>query len=419
MRGLSLRKDYQVATLATTLVAIGPLTMSMYTPSMPSLTSTLNTTSSLVQLTLTIYMVAFAIAQLVYGPIADRYGRRPVLIGGMLVFVAGSAMAAMSATIEQLLIARFVQALGACAAPVVARALIRDLYEGTKAARMLSLVAMAMTIAPAVGPLVGGYMTVHIGWASVFVLLMVIGIINAGIGLTIMPETLKPQYKTELRFRPILNRYGNLLSSQIFLGYVAALSCGLGGMLAFAAIGPFIFINIIGMTPSEYGWTLVVTTTAYFIGSLTANRLVGRAGIDRMIMLGGGLIVAGGLGLSITVFADLVSVISILGSMTLWLIGMGLILPNAMAGAISPYPHMAGQASSLIGFMQMGTGALGSAGISLIGGETALAAGIVPIAMAVLGIGTYVILVGRHRWRDHRRALGPADDHPLTGSEQG
>lgn len=418
MKAPTLSKDYEVALLATVLVAIGPLTMSMYTPSMPSLTVDLGTSSSMVQLTLTLYLAAFAAAQLLYGPVADRFGRRPVLIGGMLVFSAGCALAVVSESIGQLLAARFVQALGACAAPVVARALIRDLYDGRQAARMLSLVAMAITVAPAIGPLMGGYLSVHFGWASVFVVLMVLGLANTVVGLTVLPETLKPEYRTELAFRPILTRYGQLLSARIFVGYVAALACALGGLLAYAAIGPFIFIDLIGLSPDLYGWTLVATTAAYFVGSLMANRLVGRVGIDRLILIGGGLILLGGSGLSVAVFTDTVRIVTILGPMTLWLIGMGLVLPNAMAGAIGPFPHMAGQASSLIGFLQMGAGALGSGAISLIGGETALAAGVVPMVMAVVGIGTYLLLVGRHRLVGPAAAPEP-DDHPLTGTEQG
>lgn len=418
MRPSTIRTDYQVTLLATVLVAVGPLTMSMYTPSMPSLTAILGTSSSMVQLTLTLYLAAFAAAQLIYGPVADRFGRRPVLIGGMLVFAVGSAFAAMSESIGQLLVARFVQALGACAAPVVARALIRDLYDGRQAARMLSLVALAMTVAPAIGPLIGGYLSVHFGWASVFVVLMALGLTNTVIGLTVLPETLKPEHRTELAFRPVLARYGQLLSAREFVGYVAALSCALGGLLAYAAIGPFIFIDMIGLSPDLYGWTLVATTAAYFVGSLLANRFVGRVGIDRLILAGGGLILSGGLGLSVAVFTDTILIVTILGPMTLWLVGMGLVLPNAMAGAIGPYPHMAGQASSLIGFLQMGAGALGSGAISLFGGETALAAGVVPILMAVAGIGTYALLVGRYG-TDGAGAARQPDDHPLTGTEQG
>jgi len=259
--------DLRVTAMVALFVALGPLTMSMYAPAMPALARALETTPSLVQLTLTVYLAGFALAQLVYGPLSDRFGRRPVLIAGMAVFVAGSALAASAQTIGLLLAARLVQALGACAGPAIGRALVRDLYTGPQAAKVLALIGMALTLAPAVGPVLGGHLQGWFGWRSIFVVLGAFGLSVMAVVLFALAETNSHRDPRALDPGRMARNYATLLTSGVYMGYVAIVACTLGGLLSYVAGSPFVMIDLLGLSPQAYGWLTLFTTSAYFVGA--------------------------------------------------------------------------------------------------------------------------------------------------------
>lgn len=376
--------NWRITALATLFVALGPITMSMYAPAMPALAAALDTTPAMVQLTLTVYLGAFAVAQLIYGPLSDRFGRKPVLIAGMVVFVAGSVEAVFADTIETLLLARFVQAMGACAGPAIARAIVRDLYSGPRAAKVLALVGMALTVAPAVGPAIGGHLQGWFGWRSIFIALAVFGLAVLAFGLR-MVETNNQRDPAALDPRRMAVNYATLLRDPTYLGYVAVVACTLGGLLSYVAASPFVLISIVGLSPEVFGWTSLITTAGYFVGSIAANRLATRLGIRRMAMIGMTVVLAAGAVLLTNVALGWVSVISVIGPMMVWTCGLGLAYPSAMAGAMQPFPRMAGAASAMMGFLQMGAGALGSLAVARLNDGTALSAGLVPAALALIG----------------------------------
>ncbi|MEQ8964660.1 MAG: multidrug effflux MFS transporter [Azospirillaceae bacterium] len=393
--------DLRVTAMAAMFVALGPLTMSMYAPAMPALARSLDTTPGLVQLTLTVYLAAFAIAQLVYGPLSDRFGRRPVLIAGMVIFVAGSALAASARSIELLLAARLVQAVGACAGPAIARALVRDLYAGPKAAKVMALIGMALTLAPAVGPVLGGHLQGWFGWRSIFVVLGAFGLAVMAVALFALTETNRHKDPEALDPRRMARNYATLATTGLYMGYVAIVACTLGGLLSYVAGSPFVMIDILGLSPEVYGWLTLFTTSAYFVGATTANRLVARLGIERMALIGASCVLAGGLILLAFAAAGVVAVITLTGPMMIWTAGMGIVFPTAMAGALGPFPRMAGAASALMGFFQMGAGAAGSIGVAVLEegpwGGTALPVALMPAILGLVGFTTFLALVWRRR----------------------
>jgi MFS transporter, DHA1 family, multidrug resistance protein len=385
----------RVTLVATLLVGLGPFTLSMYGPAMPALAVALDTTPALVKQTLTVYLVAFAAGQLVYGPLSDRFGRRPVMVGGLLVYIAGSLLAAFAGSIEMLLAARVVQGVGACAGPATSRAIVRDLYTGAPAARILSVVGMAVTVAPAIAPVVGGYLEGWFGWHAIFLVLSVCGAVTLLAVLLLIGETNPapdPSATDPLR---MLRNYAALCLDRRYAGNVGLLACVTGGMFTYIAVSPFVFIDTIGLTATEYGWSTLVLTGSYFLGAALTNRLLRRIDMLTLVRIGAAVTVAGAVALMVVVQLGIVTLVSILAPMVAWMVGMSLLMPGTATDAMAAFPRIAGSAAALMGFLQIGAGALGSFAAAAIGGRPADALGIVPAVLVLVGAGLYVGLAWR------------------------
>lgn len=383
--------------MVSATVALGPLTMSMYTPSMPAITQALNASPGMVQATLSIYLVGFAFAQLVYGPLSDRFGRRRMLLGGLGIFLVGTAACGFAQSIEVLLAARLVQAVGACAGPTLGRAMVRDLFAREQAARALAFVGMALAVAPAFGPLAGGYLQVWFDWHAIFAALGVAGLLLAVLVATRLPETNRNPDPGALAPGRIAANYAALVRSRRFLGYTAVASCTLGSLFTFQAVAPFLVIDLVGLAPQLYGWASMITVAGYLAGSFVATRVGTRLGIDRQILVSAALSGAGLALLLALALAGVVGVLAIMAPMALVTMGMGLALPASMAGAMAPFPRIAGASSALLGFAQMAVGALGSVAVARLGAETTVPAALVLASMGVGGYVAWAALVWRHR----------------------
>lgn len=348
--------------LIIALVATGPLSTDMYLPALPDIRRAFSVDTAAVQMTLSIFLVGLALAHLILGPLSDRFGRRPVLIGGMALYALASIACVFAPTIELLMAARFVQAFGVCAGGVVGRAVVRDVHGRIEAARMLSHISTATAVAPLVAPLVGGHLAVSFGWASVFWAMAAIGLFVFVATLLVLPETNAQPKADALNPRRFAANYKTLLASSNYRAYLFTTAFCFSGLFAFISGSSFVLIETLGMAPDHFGFAFGFVVVGFMVGSHLSGRWVKRLGIERLVAIGGRMAMLVGLvALGLNALGP-VSVFSVVAPMALYLACVGMILPSAMAGAIAPYPTMAGAASALVGFVQMfmaaGAGAL-------------------------------------------------------------
>lgn len=361
-----------IRVLLTVLVGFGPLSTDLYLPSLPMLVTVFGTDIATVQLTLSVFLIGFAGGQLLYGPLSDRFGRRPVLMGGVVLYLVASAVCALAQTVDQLVAARFVQALGASCGPVVARAVVRDVYGRDRAATVLAYLAMAMALGPAVGPMIGGFLTAHVGWRSTFLALVGLGA-GALVAVTLLlAETNRHRDADALRPGRLMGNYARVLGDRRFLAYAAVVAGAYGGIFAFLSASSFVLIGGVGLSPALYGLSFGGVALGYMLGSFAAGRVSARLGVARMIRLGTLISLAGGAAGVMLAVGWPPSVLAVVLPMAVYNIGAGLTLPNAMAGAVGPYPTMAGLVSSLLGFIQMGAAALAGMVVGHLNNATAV-----------------------------------------------
>ncbi|NQW11270.1 MAG: multidrug effflux MFS transporter [Alphaproteobacteria bacterium] len=373
--------------LLTFMVALGQMSMGLYTPSMPSMAAALDTSISQVQLTLTVFLAGFAVSQLVWGPVSDRFGRRATLFVGLACFTAAGAACALAETIEQLIVFRFFQALGACSGQVVARAIVRDSAEGAVAAKVMSYIALSMSLSPAITPSIGGLMQEWFGWRSNFVLLALVGLTLATLVLARLPETLRVPVPDALWPGPMRRNYASLLGDRAYLGHVLMVGGMFGGLMSYQTGSPFVLMDQLGWSPRAYGLLILFNVFGFLAGSLLATRYSEAVGSRRMVRFGAVAVLISGLLMLAFPLAGHLSTASLLGPMMLLLFGMGIGLPNAFSGALQGFPRIAGSASALMGFTQMGCGMLASFAVTRMTGDVYLAVGVV---CAVSGVGCFL-----------------------------
>ena len=397
------RPSVGLAVLLTTLVALGPLSTDLYLPSLPTLARVFASDVASVQLTLSVFLAGFACGQIVYGPLSDRYGRRPVLLGGLLMFCVGTLGCVFAHSIDRLILARFVQALGACAGPVIGRAVVRDLWGASESARVIAYMGGAMAIGPLLGPTLGGFLTVLFGWQSNFVLLLLVAVVQLAVVARVLGESnvhRDPEATTPAR---MLANFRRLLADRSYLGYLLTFSFSYSALFAFISASSFVLADRHGLTPQVYGMCFGIVVAGYLIGSVASGRLVRRLGSDGLLARGAGLGAVAGVSMAVLEFSGVHGVAAILAPMFFCTVATGLVMPNAIARALAPYPTMAGYASALMGFVQMTL----AAGVGIAVGH-ALAAGAQALAVAValcsvLALLSYLALI-----RVRRAPGGPA-----------
>ncbi|MEM8562865.1 MAG: multidrug effflux MFS transporter [Pseudomonadota bacterium] len=356
-RDLNPESRWMLALLAA-LVALGPLSVDMYLPAMPAMMRAFDTNITLMQLTLSSYLAGFAIFHLVCGPLSDRYGRKPILIGGVLLFVAASVGCSLSQNIEEMLLFRFLQGVGACVGPTLARAVARDVFDPSGVAKALSLVAMLMALAPAIAPVVGGMMLLVLPWPSIFIFLALYGAAMILLIHVFLRESL-PEVQS-LHPRQILRNFSELLVDPFYLTVTVCSAMAYSVMMAYLASSSFVFIDMLGVSPQYYGFIFLATVAGYMGGSALSARLSGGRDSEWIMLLG---VVVGMWGSGLMLLGSSIwpsSVLALMLPMTLNAIALGLVLPHAMTISLRPFPHIAGTASALIGFIQMGISAIAS-----------------------------------------------------------
>ncbi|MGQ0662378.1 MAG: multidrug effflux MFS transporter [Pseudomonadota bacterium] len=369
--------------LLTSLVLLGQMSTSLYLPSLPSLPAALATDPASVQLTMTAFLAAFAVAQLVYGPVSDRLGRRPVLLAGIALYIFGSLACALAPTIGALIAGRLVQGMGACAGMTITRAVVRDRFEHAEATRALALIGVALTLGPALGPILGGQLEVWFGWRAGFVALVAFGLVVMVAVDRRLAESLRHPVAT--RSMSLFRTYGVLLASRAFWGHLLIVSGFFGALFAYATGVPFVLIELLGMSPDLFGFVFLLTALGYVAGSMIASRAAGRVPGERLVAIGVWLSLAGASLMLGLVAAGHLSPATVVGPMVVYFVGFGLALPSLLVGAMAAFPAIAGAASALIGFAQMTMAAAGSAGLAALYDRTALPMAGTILFMAALG----------------------------------
>ena len=344
--------------LLAMLTALGPLSMDMYLPSLPDIAHVLGAPVVRTQLTISSYLIGFAVGQLIYGPLSDRYGRRPVLLAAVALYLASTLACAAAQSVDLLIAARLLQGISGSGAIVLARAIVRDVYSGVQAARELSLMGSISATAPIVAPMIGGVLQAGFGWRANFICMSVGGLIALLVAARLLPETLRPNNRAgSLSFFSMARGYGTVARHGGFLVYLGIITTTYAGLFAWVSGASVVLQGVYGLSAVTFGFTFALGAAGYMLGAMIATRLVVRLGLDRTIGVGVVVIAAGGLSLALAV-ATGVPGLWLVAAMVLYLAGVGLAMPQAMAGALTPFPDRAGTAASLMGLVQQAVAAI-------------------------------------------------------------
>ncbi len=376
--------------------ARGPRATDMYLPALPALAEAMAAGTDLVQLTLSVYMAGFALAQLLCGPLADRFGRKPIMLGGFLLFALASLGCALATDIETLIVCRFLQAIGGSAGPVLGRAAIRDIYTPRESARIMALLASIMALAPAIAPTLGGLMLNSLGWHAIFLVLAGYALVVTLVVAVGIPEPLAPQHRQPLKLCSLLANYRHIGTDKSFIGYALTNALIFSALFAFLSGSSFVLIGFLGVAVEYFGLLFAFIVAGYILGNLSAMALGRRLLPDQVMLRGLLLAVAGGSLMAALALAEVFSVWAVVLPQGLVMVGVGMALPQTMAGALANFPRMAGSASALFGFVQMAVAASLGALVGQFDTGTSLVMALVIAAATVSALAAYLLLVQRY-----------------------
>ena len=374
-----LMSERRVGLIGGLLTAIGPISMALYTPAMPAIVEALGTTEAMVKLTLTLYFGGFACAQLLAGPLSDALGRRTVTFAFMGIYCIGSIGALLAPSVGLLMLARFVQGVGASAGVAISRALVRDLFQGEQSARIMNLIGIILAAGPAVAPTIGGLVLMASGWRAIFLVMVGFGLAVMLVTATSMRETIMPDLR---RLRPgaLAASYAAILTEPRFLIPAGVVSCAVGALYAQATFLPFILMGRVGLSPAEFGLGMLFQSGSFFLGSLATRHLMDRVGAAGLVAPGLGFIAAGNAALFLLLNFAAPSFLGVMLPVASAAIGIAFVMPATTTAALAPFTANAGAAAAMMGFLQMGLGlAVGSLGAAM--GDPVRAMGLLIPAM--------------------------------------
>jgi DHA1 family bicyclomycin/chloramphenicol resistance-like MFS transporter len=336
----------------TGLVAMMAVSTDLYLPAIPQLIENLGTNISQGQLTLSIFLMGFAVGQLFYGGISDRYGRKPVLYLGLGVYLLATLACIIAPDINSLIAARFVQGIGGASAPVLARAMVADSHNRVDAARVMASIAGAMALVPAIAPVFGSWLLYFFDWRSHFVLLLVLGIFTF-FGVTRLQESCKTIGAETLKLSSVFSQFGLCFGNRNFVGYALCGGATYAAMFCYISTSSFLVIGLLGLAPEYFGYTFMIVVFGYLAGAMTSSRLVGRIGVLRVLALGQLIGLLAAVLLLVLALFEINRLIPLLLAFFMVFMAGGLSLSISQMGAIAELPKAAGKASSVFGFVQI------------------------------------------------------------------
>ncbi len=390
-QSIPLMSERRTAALGAALVAIGPVTMALYTPAMPVLAEAFDTSRSMIKLTLTAYFAGFALTQLFCGPLTDAFGRRPVTLAFLLLYLGSTLLATFAPTVEWMIVARTLQGVGAAVGISVSRAIVRDQFTGQTSARIMNAIGTMLAIGPAVSPTIGGLTLEYFGWREIFWFMVVYGVVLMLAVALWMAETNRFIDRANLRPARLVANYRALLRDPQFLRPSLLVGFGIGSIYTLATILPFVLIDRIGLSPSQFGVGMMVQSGCFISGTLVTGRLLRRVDADRLIPYGLAGLVLASLAMVTTNLLLPPSFLGVMLPVGLFAFSLATVLPAAMTASLQGFPQMAGAAASMTGFLQFGTGILGSLLAAWLG-DPYLAMLIVAPGMPLLAVLSYLAL---------------------------
>lgn len=362
--------SFKIVFILGLLAMLMPLSIDMYLPALPVISAQFGVPAGSAQMTLSTYILGFALGQLFYGPMADSFGRKPVILGGTLIFAGAAVACAQAQTIDQLIVMRFFHGLAAAAASVVINALMRDIYPKEEFSRMMSFVMLVTTIAPLVAPMAGGAVLVWFSWHVIFWILALAALLASAMIFFFIDETLPAERRQKFHIRTTMGNFASLFRHKRVLSYMLASGFSFAGMFSFLSAGPFVYIELNHVSPQHFGYYFALNIVFLFIMTIINSRFVRRVGALNMFRAG----------LWIQFVMAIWLVLSAFSGVGFWALVVGvaafvgcvsMVSSNAMAVILDEFPHMAGTASSLAGTFRFGIGAIVGALLSMATFNTA------------------------------------------------
>lgn len=390
------KRYYFLVALLGALTTIAPFSIDMYLPGFRAIGKDLNVPVADVSLSLSGFFVGISIGQLLYGPLMDRFGRKPPLYIALLLYIMASLLCAFATSLNMLIAVRFVQAIGACAATVAANAMVRDLFPVEENAKVFSMLMLILGVSPIIAPTAGGYVTALLGWQAVFIILAVITAIILVAIFIGLPESSKADPTYSLKPDAIVRSYWSVFSNPVFYTYTFAGAVAFAGLFTFLSASPYVFMELYKATEKEYGWIFALLAGGLILASQINRIVLKKYKSEQVVRVALVCMSIVGVALMLSSMNGLLPLPLILLLLFCYLSCMGYILPNASALAMSPFTKGAGSASALMGAIQMGIGACVSIVVSKIQNGTAMPMGLVMaicavVALLVLMAGTRVI----------------------------
>jgi DHA1 family bicyclomycin/chloramphenicol resistance-like MFS transporter len=386
------RRHAELVLILAVLSLIAPLAIDMYLPALPFIAASLGASGGQAQLTLPTYFAGFAIGQAFYGPIADRFGRKPPLYFGLALYIAASVGCALAPNIETLIALRFLQSAGGCAGTVVARAMVRDLFTGADAIRVYSRVLLVFGVGPILAPLIGSGVLLWFGWREIFWLLAAIGILSLILIFTRMPESLKPEHVRPLRLASVIVNYWRLFTHRNFVGYALTGGTMMAGTFAYIAGLPFVIVNVYGYPDYYFSLVFGINAVGFIVASQINVAAQRRHSPERVLLTALLIQLAAAAVFVVTVATGIGGLFGLLPPLFVWIATMGFVIPNTTGLAMGPFAANAGAASAMLGVLQFVLAALSSGLLSWISkfDDTAL-----PMIGVMTGFSLLSLLINR------------------------
>lgn len=375
--------------------ALGPAAMQILLPALPVIKDTFDVSNDVAQLTLSLSMFAIAVGTLVYGPLSDKFGRKPIMLVGLTITLAGSILCLLANSIELLIASRFIQAFGGAVGLVLARAIVRDVYGPQEAARVIATLVMVMVVLPMLSPALGGELMQRFGWRSVFVVIAVLSLLMFIFLKFKMPETLSEPVPFE-GILSMLTNYVHLFQSRAFCGYAFCVTFVSVVFFSFIAAAPEIMVSVLNRPPTEYGYYFIMIPLGFMSGNYAARHFGRSQSMDRMIGIGASIAV---IGIGLAMLLQLIGFtqpVALFAPIALAVFGNGITLPNAQAAAINEFPKFAGSASGLTGFLQMSFSAIAAQLVAVIFNGTVFPLLILMLAASLLSLVSFRLGVQIH-----------------------